>query len=211
VGAVSGYNADVWITAAPSIPVTNEVCTDISPGTGGASFQTSVHKRWDKHATLTVQTSVDGTSWSTDTTLNQYFQWVSGIFLFPNRTLVGMHVRVSGSYFNASQVPECHTWELSVISETQDTTIFQMPWKRYTPTTKHATGKIATFIVDDTLSSQVGGELIFVLYADTTAGASWQFYGHLLQADPKVDVNAVINDDVSFISDGQVIFYASGS
>jgi hypothetical protein len=212
MGVWAGFDADVWVTAVPSIGVTNEACT-YTQGAGGLSctFKTNTHKLWDKSATTKIETSPDGTTWTDMTAAYwRFFQWVSGILALPF-DLPGTQMRFSGSYFNASQVRDCHTWELTVTANEQNTTVFQQPWQTHTVTNKMATGKIGTFIIDDTLSKNIGNELAFLLYMSKTTGAAWEFFGSLTQTDPKSDVNAIQTQDVSFVSNGQVIFYLTGA
>src|SRR6266581_5499095 len=134
MSAVSGWKADVWVTASPSIPVANESTTYTQVGVPGlytCTFKTDVHKFWDKNSAYLVEQSTDGTTWTPANQLIRYFHWVSGIFELPF-DLPGEQLRFSGSYFSASQVEEAHTWELSVIASTQNTTTFRSPWQKHT-------------------------------------------------------------------------------
>ncbi len=159
--------------------------------------------------TVTFVHTQNGIAWATNTA--NKFRYVGGIITFTPALVSTQVVQISaGYYFNVSQLTDCHEWSLDMKADSVDTSIFQgSGWGAFTGTQKTAAGKISSFRVDDFLALQLTNLMIFSLYVDKSVGTRWECAGYLISVNPKTSMAGVVEQDVAFITDGEVFYYAS--
>lgn len=205
---LNGIDSDVWQAALPSIAlVSPESCTDSGDHT---IYWANTHKAWDKNAALVVQCSPNGSSaWATVT--DYTFAYPLGRITFATARVVATnnYVRINtGSYFNVSQLDECHSWSLSQKANIVETTPFQATggFKRKTLTTKEADGKIDSYRTDNTMFLQLGSMTLLRLYIDKSANIALSSYAWVTGIDPKSDAVGVNEQSFSFECEGEVFY-----
>jgi hypothetical protein len=207
---LSGADADVWVSATPSISIggTPETATNTDAG-AWITYKAATHPWWDPAQPIVVQNSPNGTTgWVTVT--DYTFQYVGGIITFNTARVAATNnfVRIqAGYYFTATQCDESKDWSLSLKGAVEDTTIFQNGgWRRKTAVVKEASGKIGTFRTDDRLSKEMGNLLVFQLFVAKAGNDRWEFYGYVTGVDPKQVAVGVATQDISFDVSGGVYF-----
>ncbi len=199
---VAGVNADVWLSAQPSISTSDEACTDSGDH---ITYSANTHIFWDDNQTMTVQNSPDGsTSWVTVT--DYTFLWAVGQIVFNTARVVSTnnHVRIhAGSYFNVTQLTASSKWSLSLKGKSTNTTSFQSAggWETYTPTTRGATGTIDTWRNDGRLFAELAAteeQVMLQLYVDKTNNLRWQFAARITAVEPSSDAQGMQSQKVTF-------------
>lgn len=201
----------MYVTSSTSVAIGSpESCTDSGDH---ITYSAATHTMWDKTATFTVQCSPNGTSgWTTVT--DYVMQWPTGKIVFNTARQVGTNnfVRINaGSYLTATQLDGSYAWTLSLKAAIVKTTAFQPTgqWEAKTVTVKSGTGQISAWRTDDRLASELSNLIIFVLYANKTAGSRWVLYGHVTDTSPKQSVATVSEQTISFTVEDAAYFFTS--
>jgi hypothetical protein len=186
MGVIAGSDADVWVAANPSITTSNEACTNTDSGVWKV-YKTATHRYWDKRQPLTVEVSANGSSGWAAAPKPYTFAYAGGVLTFPS-ALTNHFVRVSGFYFNVTQLGDCYDWTLDLKATSQDTSVFQgSGWGSYTGTQVNGSGTIASFRTDDRLSKELTG------------------------VSPSASMSGVLEQAVTFDIDGGAYLYATSS
>jgi hypothetical protein len=205
-----GYKADVYITSAPSVGLTNEATT---ADAGWLNYTiTNAAKRYlDDTVTPLVQTSPDGTTWST--AVGYTLNYVGAIVTFGTARAVGTQIRFStGSYFPYAQLGQSKEWSLEVDSTLLDVTPFSPAgaWKVYLDSINGATAKVGRYWLDGTFLATLvtGAKVVLVLYVDATSTTRYEAYAFLKSDSIKAAVTATVDEELSFVINGQLNFVA---
>jgi hypothetical protein len=208
MAALVGYQADLYMASGASVTFTNEVMTDSGDHkTYNVAVGNTAHRYWDDTQALTIQTSPDGTTWTTVTT-GFTVRYVGGQVTFTTADAT-RQVRASGKYLAISQVGSAYDWELSPTANIMDITTFGNAWKQKISGMKDATAKASKYFIDGTFAALLGSRFVVIFYINQVAGTRFEAFAWLKSRPTKVGVDAVIDEELDFEIDGQCYFQAS--
>lgn len=212
----TGYLGAVYVTASPSVTLTNFALAN--PSLDGMTWVTPssqyAKRYWDKTTSWTIQTSTNGgTSWTTITS-GYSIQYVGGIVTLTVALTGTPAVQVSGAYFAYSQVLDAHQWEMAWDSDVVDVTPFnQSGWKAQMELIRGATVKFSRYWADSTYIGMLGNLMVVVCFITNASGPAtgqrFEGYAYLKQDPIKSDMKAVLTEDLDFIVDGQWYYVAN--
>lgn len=196
----AGINGDVYVAALPSLAQTND--TMLNPSGDLTTFVANASVFWDKTQMLTVQTSPDNSTWTTQS--NYTVKWPIGTVVFATAVASGTYVRASYYYFNMSQVDGANKWTLTLKGNIVNTTPFQAngAWEIQTPTTQSGAGQIDAWRTDSLLESEFGSLSLLQLWINEASGYHWQLYARITGVDPAVDAARVNTQTIRFTLEG---------
>lgn len=203
--ALAGYKAKIYATTTPSVAFTNEAFTD--SGDHKTFTITNAAKRyWDNTAALTIQTTTDGTTWTTTTAY--VAQYCGGVIIL-NVALVGASpgVRASGSYLPYSTVGSATSVEISHMLDILDSTSFDDGgWKTKVASLVGSEYKLSHWYIDTFFTDIITNKTRFVLSAYSGANANQRYdaFGYIKSDSLKFAVKNLNSEDISFETDGQV-------
>ncbi len=204
-----GFKATVYVSASgPTTPLTNEAMTDVGGLHTTYAITNIAHSYLDPATPVVVQTSPDGTTWTTQTsgfTLN----YCGGVVVF-NVAVTGAtpSCRISSAnYITVSQA----LWATSVDMQTQIdiadiSTLGGGAWKQKLAIIGDATIKLTQWWVDTFYISSLGSLLVVVIYTGSTTSPNQRFqcYALIKQDNLKFDVKAVEEEAIDLESSGPV-------
>jgi hypothetical protein len=159
MSAIAGYNTTLKITNPTPLTMTSEAMTDSGDHT---TFRvTNANKvYWDDTAAFTVETSPDGTTWSTASAGTYTIQYVGGIITFTSAVTGGTpSCRVSGSYFAWAYLGNADSCDIQTQVDMKDITTYSTGtptrFKTYMPTLMGATVKLHRYWIDNTFFGYV--------------------------------------------------------
>jgi hypothetical protein len=211
MSALAGYKANIYATTTPAVAFTNEATGDAGDHKT-FTISNAVKRYWDDTQALTVQTSPDGTTW---TTVSSGFtiQAVGGTVIFTNAvTGATPSVRVSGFYLPYSLVGTATSVDITHTVDILDSTTFSSgAWKTKVASLVGSEYKFTKWWIDHFFITALDTKLRFVLSAYSGANANQRFdaYGRIKSDSIKSAVNALVSEDLSFDVDGAVYAYLS--
>lgn len=197
-GAVAAYNSQVFLTSQPSIALTNEAMTD--SGDHKTYTITNQAKRFlDKSVATGVQTSPDGTTWTTVTTgfaLSRCNARV--VFAVANAPTLSVRLS-SGAYFVVSLLAEAANCDVSPKMETTETTTFNSTGtKSFVPTLLTGTMKTNTFWVSPVRSQSLIARDLLACSFQASTGNHYDGYAYASDCNIKTDPKAAVVQDLQF-------------
>src|SRR5438105_10418011 len=99
--ATAGWKGQIFLAVSPSTTMTNELLTDSGAHTT-YNDATAAHADWDDSAATTVQTSPDGSTWTTALASTYVINYPIGQVVFNAANAPGTQVRVTGKYFTSN-------------------------------------------------------------------------------------------------------------
>lgn len=208
MAAIAGYQADLYMASGASVTFTQEVMTDSGDHkTYNVATGNTAHRYWDDQSALTIQTSPDGTTWTTVTT-GFTVRYVGGQVTFTTADAT-RQVRASGKYLAISQVGSAYDWELSPTANIIDITTFGNAWKQKISGMKDATAKASRYFLDGTFFNLLGSRFVIIFYVAFSAGTRFEAFAWLKTDPTKVGVDAVIDEELDWEIDGQLFYQAS--
>lgn len=208
---LAGLDSDVWVSSSTSTNLASPETCDNTDSGAWLEWRAHTHFYWDKHYTLTIQSSADGnTGWADVSSTLYTFRYVGGVITFAEAP-ANHFIRISvGHYFTSAKVDEASSWALDLKADSVDTSIFQGDaWGRSTGTNKTATGSFGTFLTDDVLADELANYIFIILYTDKSANARWELAGYLTGLALKSSMAGVITQEATFAADGEVWYYGS--
>jgi hypothetical protein len=206
MAALPGYKASIYATTTPSVAFTNEAMTDA--GDHQTFTVVAAAKRyWDQATALTVQTTTDGTTWTTTTA---YTTAMLGVIVLTT-ALVGASpgCRVSGNYLPYSVIGDATQVEINNTLDIMEATSFVSAaagWKTKIPTLVGAEFKLDRWWVDTLFLNVLATNtrLVIVAYSGANANQRYEAFCFIKQDALKFAINALITESLSFDIDGQV-------
>lgn len=197
----AGYLGSIYVMSnASSVAMTNEALTDSGDHTTYFDANTA-HIYWDDSAVPTVQTSPDGTTWTTQSATLYTVQYVGGKIIWNTPQASGTQVRLStgGKYFAYSTLASGTDWEFDGTRDFAD--ISSMGGgraKQYQPLMLTGTFQIKLFYIDATFFTNLTTGFRYVLSGVTPD--SKRFEAYMYQKDDKIHdaFNAIIDEQASF-------------
>ena len=211
MAAIASYNAQLYITSMPSVSFSNIALTDAGDHkTFSISDQTK--RYWDIAQTITVQTSPDGTTWSTVTS-GFTIQYVGGKILFSSPVSGGTpSCRVSAYYMPYSFLGYAKNAEVTAQLGIEDVTAFQNPpsaWKTKLATIGETSIKLGKWWIDATFASYLQNRCVVSIYSGANSNQRYECYAFLKQDSIKIAVDKVIEEELDFESDGTLYYIQS--
>lgn len=198
---VAGYQASVFITSdASSVSMTNEGLTDSGDHTT-YTVTNAAHRYWDDTAVPVVQTSPDGTTWTTQAANTYTVQYVGGKIIWNSAKASGTQVRLSsgGKYFAYSTFAQGNSAELDASPDMLDVSVFGGGRaKQYIPGQSGGKFSLKAFWIDGTFLQMIkdGFKLIFSMAVDGTH----RYEGYSYTSGDKIStpVGGVVGEDLEF-------------
>lgn len=211
MGALAGYKASVYITTTPSLAFTNMVLTD----SGGlhTTYTTPIanasQRYWDMTQPLTVQTSPDGTTWTTSTAGT--VQYIGGIVTFAS-ALTGAtpSVRVSGYYMPYSLALQAKSIDIQTQIDILDISTFATgAWKAKMAALGDSTYKLSQWWVDNFYLNALGGLMVISAYSGANANQRLEGLALMKSDSIKIAHNSAIEESIDLDSYGPIYAIAS--
>lgn len=195
--ALAGYNSQVLIASLPSVAFTNEATstTDLTTYT----ITNSAHRYFDKSVPTVVQTSPDGTTWSTVTTGFTLYR-ANARVVFASAQPAGTQVRfASGNYFPYATIAEAASCEFSGKMGVENTTVFNTTGTQsFTPTTLTGTLKYSSFWINTARALSLQARDFLIVSFQLSTGNRYEGFCYASDCDIKDDVNKTVNQDLIF-------------
>ena len=209
----AGYTGDLWMSVSPSIALGSaESMTDSGDHT---TYNASVHSAWDWNQSLVIQTSPDGSTWTTDSSGDYQFIYPIGRIVFATARTVGVnnHVQISsGYYFTVTQLDGSFNWQNTVKIATEKTPQFQNGgWDYNSPTLGNGTVKVKTYRTDNRVLLEMEGNNLVVLqlFTDKANNKRWVGYALINGLDIPTDASKVMQQNPSFTWQGMPYYLTS--
>ncbi len=216
ISALAGFNASVNWASYSNVAIADLVLTDSGDHQtfNIASSDFAVKRIWDRAATWTIQTSTDGgTTWGA-AAAGYTIRYVCGqvVLVAPLGGTPACRVHV-GAYLPINSAANAKEWEVNPQVAKLDSTVFGSRWKSYVMGLVDASIKITQWYADSTwlvVLKQTNGDNLVVteLYTGRNSYERYVAFARLNQDDIKTAVNALIEEPLSFTSDGQVYYFA---
>lgn len=211
MAALAGYLAQLYITGITSISFTNVALTD-SGDHKTFTISDPTKRYWDIIQTITVQTSTDGSTWTTATS-GFNIQYVGGKVVFAAPvTGATPSCRVSAFYFAYSFLGNAKTVDITIQNTIEDITTFTnppVPWKVKQANLSEAAIKIGKYWIDASFAPYLANRCVVVAYSGANPNQRYECYAFLKQDGMKLDVSKVVIEDLDFEADGPVFFTQS--
>lgn len=196
--ATAGYSSSVLLTAQPSISFTNEATTDAGDHMT-YTITNQAHRYLDKGTTPIIQTSPDGTTWTTVTS-GLVLKYVGAIVVFTVANPAGTQVRISnGKYFAYSTLVEAASAEFAPKVDMEDVTCFNTSGtKTFLPTLMEGTLKVKTWWTGVNRANNLTNRDLLVVAYVTPANNRYEGYCYVSDTSLKAEVKGAIPEDVTF-------------
>jgi hypothetical protein len=221
VAAISGAGASIKFASYANAVLTDEVLTDSGDhkifNISSSSFATK--RIWDRLATFTVQTTIDGGSNWIAAVAGYTIRYLTGqVTLFAPLVpgTVGCRIH-AGAYLPLSTAANAKMWEVSAQAGKLESTVFtgSAPvWKTYVPGLLESSIKLSqwwadhTWITILTTSGTASGTLVAELYTGRSTYERYSGFARIAQDDIKVPVNGLIEEPIDLIADSNLIYFA---
>jgi hypothetical protein len=192
-----------------SAALTNEATT--ADGTRTTYQITNTAKRaLDPTASQTVQTSPDGTTWttiSTGFTLNR----LEGKVVFGSAQAAGTQVRISsGSYLPLSIAGEANDFKYTIEADNQDVTTFNTDYIKRKQGQKDASASLSGFYVDRTFYDKLtAGALCVLEFWRDNSNIDMKMWGIIPKDEISASPDGMVEESVDFEGsadiDGRVV------
>lgn len=209
--ALPGYKASVYITTTPSVAFTNEATSDAGDHKN-YTITNAVKRYWDNSQALTIQTSPDGTTWTTVTT-GFTVNYCGGIITFASAISGATpSCRVSGYYLPYSLLGGATSVELQTTVDIADvTSLGGNGWKQKLAMLVDATFKLSKWWMDNFFLSAITSSTRLVISMNTGANANQRFdaFCYIKQDDIKIDLKSPITESIDLEVDGGITAISS--
>lgn len=207
--AVHGSMGAVYAKTGPSVAFSNVTMNNIGGDRMTYEISDTAKRYWDTSQPVTVQTSPDGSTWTTVTS-GYTIEYPGGRVVFSSPLASGTQVRVSASAYSVASIAGFFNWELELKIDTENTPTFGSTWNQVTPTLKGFSAKASWYWASNTFMTYLGdNEMIFVFYVDTVSKRRYEGYGTITSAAPSVPADGVVQEKLEFSGKGRV-YYREG-
>lgn len=200
-----GDIGDAWFKNAQF-----EVSSTASPYMTGPTktYQISdtTKRYWDTTQPVTIQTSNDGSTWTTITS-GFTIEYPGGRVVFSSVQPANLYVRASASAYTVAAIAGMFNWKLNVERKLQDTPTFGSVWNSVTPLAAEASGSCEWYWADTQFFNRIGDqEFVFVLYTDEANKKRYEFFGTITKSAIEVPADGVVTESLDFKSKGPVYY-----
>lgn len=197
--AIAAYNSSFLVTAQPAISFTNEAMTDSGDRT--TYTITNAAKRYlDILTAVVVQTSPDGSSWSTAAASTYTLKYVGGKVTFTSQQPVGTQVRLSsGKYYAYSTLANAHSNEFSGKVQLENSTVYNSGGTQsFTPTLFEGNLKCDQWWANEArLNALMARDLLVVSFV-LPSGNRYEGYCYTEETSLKGGTKGVLEEGLSF-------------
>lgn len=183
--------------------------TDISGNRTKYRISNASKRYWDKATPVVVQQSTDGgATWSTVPATDYTVAYVGGEVTFTTARPSGAQIRVSGAYYNVTQVGGFFEWSLDIERQVEDATTFESNgWSEGLPTLLSASGSASRYwATSNEFFSLLGQEVILVLYVDKTSNKRYEGYFRITTQSVETAVDSLIEESLDFQLTGELYY-----
>lgn len=207
--ALPGYLTQIYLSSSTSVPLTTIALTDSGDHTTFALSNTALNRYWDPAYPLTVQTSPDGTNWTSTTA---YTARYCGGLITLSTALTGSApgVQVSGRYFAVSFLGNAMSIDIKPQVDVIEQTSFTnppSPWKTKLGGQAGSDISLSKWWVDTSFLGYFGNRLVIIAYSGANPNQRYECYAFIKDEAIKLVVNNADTDDLNFTADGQVYYY----
>jgi hypothetical protein len=199
--AVAGHTGAIYYTNnASSVSMTNEAMTDSGDHTT-YTVTNAAHRYWDDTAILTVQTSPDGSTWTTQSSTLYTVQYVGGKIIWNSAQANGTQVRIStgGKYYAYTTFAQGTDWEFDGQVEMLDTTVIGGGRaKSYIPGLLTGKFSMKAFWVDNTFLNNIQTGFRLIFSGSTNGTKRYEAYVYTSADKVKDTVNKTVDEDLEF-------------
>ncbi len=214
--ATHGKKAQILMTSAPSLSITNLNLTNSGDNTTFTVPTGSADKRyWDRTASFVFQTSTDGTTWNNTTPAS--VRYINGSVTFASAVGGTHQARISsGKYWPYAAIAQAQEWSPDVSRDVKEdtsmtTTTTPTQWRTFVPGLIDGSFKLSTWFVDDTYFQRIDDETILIasLILDVTTNARIECEGLMTKESIKIALDGLESEDLDFKINGQVYLFTS--
>lgn len=197
--ATAGYKASIYVTTTPSVPVTNVATTDAGDHMT-YTISVAAERYWDSSQPVTVQTSPDGTSWTTASPSTYTVQYCGGVIKFASAiTGATPSCRVSVSYLPYSIIGSATSADIQVSVDIQDvSTLGGGAWKTKLVTLSDSTIKLTQWWIDNFYLSALSNKMVISCYTGVNSNQRLEGFGYIKTDGIKIDVKSPIEESIDF-------------
>lgn len=205
--ATAAYNSSVLLTAQPSISFVNEATTDAGDHMT-YTITNQAHRYLDKGTVPIIQTSPDGTTWTT-VAVGFTLKYVGAIVVFTVANAVGTQVRISnGKYFAYTTLVESAGAEFAAKMTMEDVSVFNSTGTHtFLPTLREGMLKVKTWMMGINRANNLTNRDLLVVAYVTPSGNRYEGYCYVSDTSLKSEVKGAVSEDVTFQLTDQ--FYAN--
>lgn len=213
MAAIAGHKGAILAQTGASAAFTNQACTDISPvATPRTVYQiTNVANRFvDNAVAITVQTSPDGSTWTTVT--DYTFRYPNGVIVFNTARAVGIQVRVSaGNAYPMAVIAQMGEWSMDAEVDMLEVTSLQTSNGRreYIPGLMSATIDTSQFWLDGYFFTKLTTRALvcLLLYPDYGTDDYYAAYTYIDKLGLSIPADGVVQEEQSFTVTGAFYYY----
>jgi hypothetical protein len=213
LASIGSNNATVSGGPGPATPFTVEFIGTLADASQSLITLNNNSLTGGVSPSVSITRAQGGQGW---TTISAYtLRYVCGqVFLTVALQGSNLGCRVSsGAYLPINTAANAKLWEAVPAVTKLESTVFGGIWKTYLPGIIDAQIKITQWWADNTwitVMNQTNGAnlLVVELFTGRNSYERYSGFAHIVQDDIKVAVNALIEEPLSFISDGKLYYIA---
>jgi hypothetical protein len=196
---VAGYNSTVLIGSLPAVALTDEAMTSTDLTTYIITNQ--AHRYLDKKTPTVVQTSPDGSAWTTVTTGFTLYRSTARV-VFASAQASGTQVRLhSGKYIPYSLLATANSADFSGKLDMLEDTVFSTTGegaKTFVPGLMNGTLKLGGWWVNNSRAASLIARDLLIVGFTTPTGSRYEGFCLASDCDIKVDMKALVGQDLTF-------------
>ncbi len=195
--AIAAYNSTFYVGSLPSVAFTDEATTTSDRIT--YSISNAAHRYLDKSVATVVQTSPDGSTWTTVTSGFTLYRCNARV-VFTSTQPIGTQVRLhSGNYIPYASLAQSYSADYSAKMDMLDSTVFNSTGnKTFVPGLLSGTMKCQTWWANETrITSLLARDLIIVSIA-TPTGNHYDGFCYAGDLGMKADPKSLVTEDITF-------------
>ncbi|SRR5579884_1491037 len=209
MSAMAGVQGDVLIVSLPSVTMTDEAFTD-SGDHKTYNITNQAHRYLDRSAVFVVQTSPDGTTWSTVSSSTYTLRALTAQIVFGSANASGTQVRIhSGKYYVYASVGGTSDWDAQMTRNMADVTTHKGPggsmWADYLPVLGGGVFTLKRWWIDETLVGHLSAGDLLILSCVAPDNTRAEGYCYVKDSDIHSPVAAINENNSSFQVDGQIV------
>jgi hypothetical protein len=211
MGAVAGVFGDILITSPPSVALAaNYVLTDAGDH---KTFNnpTPSQRYWDDTFVPVVQTSPDGTTWTT-VTVGFTIRYLTGQIVFAvavTGATPGVRISSGGKYFPYASIGNTTDWTANPAIKAVDATTHKgvggSPYEDYLLTTMGATFTFNKWWIDQTFINLLLARTRVITSCVDPQGGRYEAYGYIMDDAIKLATAALVDQAITFQCSGSIV------
>lgn len=204
MAALAGYKASAYVSTGVSTAMTNEAMTDVGGLHTTYSITNQAHRYIDPSVPVVVQTSPDGSTWTT-VTVGYTLQPVIGTVVFAVAVTGGTPScrLLSASWLTVSQAIQAKSIDVTPSQNIMDISTFATgAWKVKLVGIGEATIKLSQWWVDNFYLNALGTLMVVTAYSGANANQRLECYAYMKTDGIKLDIANPVEESIDFESHG---------